>query len=329
MYKKVLILGGNYFIGLSVIKQLLKSKTDYSITTLNRGNHPNKYSNSIKEVFCDRRDKEKFIDCLLGKEFDFVIDTSGFDADDVKTSYEALNNSNIKQYIFISSGSVYKESNIQPIKEEFERYKNPFWGQYGTDKIEAEDFLFEKFKKNNFPITILRPPYIYGEGNYVYRESYIFDRLKDNRPIIIPNKGDTRIQYNHVEDLANTIIELIKTGQGIGEAFNTGDMDDKGVTFREWVETCMKAYGKTTEIIECDTEKLGFNSRDFFPYYDFGNIFDTQKIRKIYTPKIELEEGLRRSIDWYVDNEVKVTKKTHFVENEKKILELLGESNEN
>ena len=49
--------------------------------------------------------------------------------------------------------------------------QNIFWGTYGTDKIAAEKALLERMKD----AYILRPPYLYGPMNNVYREAFVFD----------------------------------------------------------------------------------------------------------------------------------------------------------
>ena len=45
----------------------------------------------------------------------------------------------------ISSSAVYPDNEIQPFKEDSKKAINKFWGKYGTDKIEAENSLLDKF----------------------------------------------------------------------------------------------------------------------------------------------------------------------------------------
>ncbi len=71
--------------------------------------------------------------------------------------------------------------------------------------------FFEKFfSKTNCDLIILRPLYVYGEYNYAQRESFIFEHLENNRLIIIPNKGELRLQFIYSTDLANIIVKLLK-----------------------------------------------------------------------------------------------------------------------
>lgn len=68
----------------------------------------------------------------------------------------------------ISSSAVYPEYGSQPFKENSVLAKNKFWGKYGTDKIAAEKTLMQRVSD----AYILRPPYLYGPMNNVYRETF-------------------------------------------------------------------------------------------------------------------------------------------------------------
>ena len=81
--------------------------------------------------------------------------------------------------------------------------------RYGTDKIAAESALTAFCQKQNIALSILRPPYMYGEYNYVQRESFIFDHLMRNQPILIP-AADNRIQFCYTGDLAKIVTTLLR-----------------------------------------------------------------------------------------------------------------------
>ncbi|MDP4146541.1 MAG: NAD-dependent epimerase/dehydratase family protein [Bacillota bacterium] len=318
--KKVLVLGGTYFIGKYIAENLVKDNFD--VVVLNRGTKAGIFGDAVKEIHCDREDAEDIKQKLYGMIFDYVIDVSALNVLHVRNSYEALKNSYIKRYIFISSSAVYVPSNEIPISEDSEKGENHYWGDYGIDKLQAENFLLEKNKTGRFPVQILRPPYVYGEGNYVYREGFVFDRIINNKKVILPNSGRTIVQFIHVEDLYNTIMALLKTENGIGEAFNVGNTH--GITFRGWIEACSKACNKPVDITEFYYKHTDYGCRDFFPFHDYQYMLDTRKIEKYYTPKISMIEGLKRAYDWYTQNKDLVNKKPHYAENEEKIYGLLN-----
>lgn len=315
---KILVLGGTQFVSWYIVKRLIEEGNE--VTTITRGNKKGVHGSKVEEVYLDRHNELELKNALKEKEFEYVIDISAYTLSDVEKIYESLSGKDIKGYIFISSSAVYKESEELPIKEYFPKGENKYWGNYGTNKLEAENFLISKWTNNKFPAIILRPPYIYGEGNNVYREGYIFDRIKEGKNIIIPNRCETIVQFIHIEDLYKTIKKIIKD-KIVGKIYNVGN--EKGITLKEWVEKCMLAYGEKVEIIEFDCEENNYNSRDFFPFFDYQYCLDVTEICKIYKPEISMEIGLKRAINWYFDNEEKVMKRSHYSENSDKIIENL------
>ncbi len=312
---KVLVLGGTQFVGWYIVKSLLED--GHTVTTLTRGSKKGIHGEKVTELYADRFNISELKNVLIGKLFDYVIDVSGYTREAVEIMYEALKNFKLKGYLFISSAAVYNKSETLPVKENFPKGNNDTWGIYATNKYEAEEFLLNKYLTNGFPFISIRPPYINGEGNNIYREAYIFDCLKESRPVIIPGKGDAKVQFIHIDDLYQTIIILFKT-KSSGRCFNIGF--NKSVTLREWVEACMDVYGKRTEIIKFNYKDSGFTPRDFFPFRDFPLFLDVDKISNIYSSKIPLHEGLKRSLDWYTHNEDKVDKKSSFFVNSQKII---------
>lgn len=297
-----------------IVKRL--SEEGNEVITLNRGSLKGIHGNRVKEVYADRHNFEELKEALRNINFDYVIDVSAYNEEDLKLSYESIKGRGIKGYIFISSSAVYKESEIFPIKEHFNRGSNKYWGSYGIDKLKAEQFLQSKFEENGFPFISLRPPYLYGEGNNVYREGFVFDRLKEGKPIIIPNQGKTMVHFMHIEDLYRTIESIIEK-EVQGEIYNVGNPE--AITFRGWVYKCIEAFGKETEIINFDYSRYDYNCRDFFPFHDYQYYLATEKINQIYKPQITIEEGLKRALKWYLSNEEKVEKRSHYTENCEKI----------
>ena len=315
---KYLVFGGTRFVSWYIVKKLYESGNE--VITINRGNCKGLHGNNITEIYADRHNFNELKSALDEVEVDYVIDVSGYTLNDIKYSFEAIMNKDIKGYIFISSSAVYQESEILPIKEDFPVGENRNWGNYGTDKLEAEKYLTNKQQNSKFPIIILRPPYIYGEGNNVYREAFIFDRLKEGKPIIIPYNGKCLVQFIHIDDLYQTIIQLLKKNVK-GNIFNVGNCDS--ITLKGWVQKCMLAFGKSTEIIEFDYLTNNFNSRDFFPLYDYQYYLDVTKISEIFKPVITLEDGLQKSLKWYNQNQDLVMKRDHYSVNSDNITDLL------
>lgn len=312
---KILVLGGSQFVSWYIVKRL--AEEGHQVTTLTRGSKKAVHGNKVEELYADRHNESEVKSAIGNRNFEHIIDVSAYTLDDVEKAYNCFMEKNIKSYVFISSSAVYVESPILPIKETFPKGQNKYWGAYGTNKLEAENFLITKSKENGFPVNILRPPYIYGEGNNVYREAFIFDRLKEGKDIILPNNGETLVQFMHIEDLYKSIEALINANI-VGQVYNVGD--EKGIKLKDWVQLCIDTYGSSNKIIPYNYKENGYHERDFFPFFDYEYFLDVEEISKIYKPKITMVEGLKKSLEWYLENEDKVGKRQHYHDNSDKIM---------
>lgn len=161
--KKILITGGTTFVSKNAAQYF--SEHNYEVYVLNRNTKP-----QIQGVTLIEGDRHELGDKLKDMHFDVVADITAYNSDDIIDLYEALGS--FDQYIMISSSAVYPEDGVQPFKEDSKRAVNKFWGKYGTDKIEAENCLLERVPD----AYILRPPYLYGPMNNVYRGEKEYDR---------------------------------------------------------------------------------------------------------------------------------------------------------
>jgi len=308
---KILIMGGTKFVSKSIAQYF--SCTDYDVYVLNRGKSLG-VKNTLK---ADRHDEESLKKVLKNKSFDYVIDVSAYTKNDVEILYKCIEKNSLKKYIFISSSAVYTESNKLPIKESAKRGFNKHWQDYGINKLEAEEFLFSKYKTDNYPIVILRPPYLYGPMNNLYRESYIFDCLLNNQPILVHNDGQTKIQFLHIDDLCREIREIILHDDIVGKAFNVGNREY--VTFEEWINKCFKATNLKTEVLYGNKFEITENSRKYFPFRDYEYYLDTTLMESICKVEKDLDEGLKESFDYYKNFNV-IDKKENFQDYIKKLV---------
>lgn len=104
MKKKVLVMGGSYFIGKKIVDVILEN--DYLVYTLNRGTKENNDERVIN-LKCDRDNTEQMKDVLSKYSFDIVIDVSGLNKLQVEVLYNSLNKENLEKFVLISSSAVY------------------------------------------------------------------------------------------------------------------------------------------------------------------------------------------------------------------------------
>lgn len=291
--KKILVTGGTVFVSKFVAKYFAEQGND--VYVLNRNSRAQVCGVSLIEG--DRHDPN-----LSLKEYDFdaVLDITAYNADDIRDLSDKLGS--VGTYVLISSSAVYPEYETQPFAETSKRAINKYWGKYGTDKIEAEDALLSLYPD----AYILRPPYLYGPMNNLYREAFVFECAEAGRPFYLPRDGEMRLQFFHVRDLCRMIDNIMekKLSEHI---YNVGN--DKIVTVREWVSACYRVLGKEPEFINVYKD---IDQRQYFSFYDYEYILDVRRQADVLTGLVDLENGLRESYDWYKDHRDEVRKKPFF-----------------
>lgn len=290
--KKMLITGGTTFVSRYAAQYF--SEHNYEVYVLNRNT-----KSQIQGVTLIEGDRHKLGNRLKDIHFDIVADITAYNADDIIDLYEALGS--FDQYIFISSSAVYPENGVQPFKEESKKSVNKFWGKYGTDKIEAENCLLKRVPG----AYILRPPYLYGPMNNVYREAFVFDCAKTDRKFYLPKDGNMKLQFFHVKDLCR-LMEVIIEKKPEEHILNVGNAG--AVSIKDWVTMCYACFNKVPEFVNVYDD---MEQRNYFCFYDYEYCLDVKKQQAIYSDTISLEEGLKESAEWYISNEEAVNKKPY------------------
>ena len=319
--QSVLIMGGTYFIGKSIVETLKES--GYKITLLNRGNKKIK-DLKIHNLVADRNEDLQMKEALKYQAFDYVVDVSGLKQGHMVNLCESLDLSKLKKFIFISSSAVYDLDHLKvPFCESDTICENSIWTSYGKNKIEAEKYLEDFFSNTGVDFIALRPPYVYGQENYVPRESFIFEHLENNKPIIIPNEGQTMIQFIHSQDLAGIVKSLLEKKTEKNMRLNVGN--EKGISFYNWIKACEAVVGKEARMIAFNYKVYNRKVRDFFPFNDYDNVLDTKKIRAFYPDEIDFIEGLKAAYAWYKDHKQDILFREEVSKNEEEILRLIEE----
>lgn len=291
--KKILITGGTVFVSQSVAQYF--TKKNYDVFVLNRGSKP-----QCDGVTLLKADRSNLGDILKDYHFDAVLDITAYTEDDVNSLLDGLGGFN--DYIFISSSAVYPEHLPQPFTEESVVGENKFWGKYGTDKIKAEEALMKRVPN----AYILRPPYLYGPMNNVYREAFVFDCALQDRDFYLPKDGQMNLQFFHVKDLCR-FIEIILEKKPNQHIFNVGNK--KTISVKDWVSMCYNVVGKEATFVNVHKD---IEQRNYFSFYNYEYYLDVHKQDELMPETIDLEAGLKEAYEWYLLNSEKVNKKPYF-----------------
>ena len=288
--KRLLITGGTVFVSKFAATYFVEQ--GYDVYVLNRNSRP-----QVSGVTLIEADRHDIGEALSGIYFDAVIDITAYDGEDIRDLVSAADG--FGTYVMISSSAVYPETEKQPFTEDAKLGANRFWGKYGTDKIEAESVLLELVPD----AYILRPPYLYGPMNNLYREAFVFDCALAGRRFCLPGNGEMRLQFLHVRDICRIIEKIIVTGPDC-HIFNVGN--EEPVTVREWVRLCYECAGKKPEYINIPGD---IEQRRYFSFYDYEYYLDVSSQKLLTGTTIDLKVGLKESFDWYLSNSGEVRKK--------------------
>lgn len=297
---KILITGGTVFASRYTAEYFAKN---HEVYVLNRNTRPQSHG-----VTLINRDRHELSDILKNQKFDAVIDVTVYNERDASDLLNALENVNC--YIMVSSSAVYPETLPQPFTEEMTVGANTVWRDYGTDKIAAENYVRSKLSD----YYIIRPPYLYGKMNNLYREAFAFECAERNLPFYIPKNGKMPLQFFDIEDMCR-FIEILLNKRLKQRVFNVGN--PYTVDICKWVQLCYGVLGKTPEFAFVNSE---ISQREYFPFHDYGYELDVTEMIKLMPDVKPIERGLSESYDWFSKNREAVRRKPYFEFIEKNLL---------
>lgn len=233
---KLLILGGTGFIGPHMVQTALDR--GHLVTIFNRGKSNPGLFPGVEELIGDR---DGDLESLKGRDWDAVIDNTGYVPRHVRDSADLLKG-HVGRYLFTSTGSVYalnqervdEDSRLldvpEPESEDVSKY-------YGELKVLCEQAVQERFGE---AATIVRPHIVAGPGDKTDRYTYWPVRIDHGGEMICPGDPLNPVQYIDVRDLSEFCLHLVEQDtpgvfNGAGPSFSELSMQEfiyavRGVT---------------------------------------------------------------------------------------------------
>ncbi|WP_207711708.1 NAD-dependent epimerase/dehydratase family protein [Sulfobacillus harzensis] len=206
---KVLLLGGTHFLGRHLVESALRSGHD--VTLFNRGKTaPGLFPKSVEL----RGDRDGNLDALHGRNWDVVIDTSGYVPRVVRASAELLR-PHVGRYVFVSSISVYADFDQEGMDEEFpvgeveDAATEDVAAFYGPLKALSEAAVQEVYGNDAF---IIRPGLIVGPHDPTDRFTYWVRRFGRGDDVLVPGSPARRVQFIDARDLADWMVRAVESG---------------------------------------------------------------------------------------------------------------------
>ena len=246
---RLLVLGGTKFLGRAAVEAALER--GHEVTLFNRGEtNPELFSDAEKL----RGDRDGDLSALEGREWDAVIDPSGFVPRLVRASAELLRGS-VGHYVFVSSISVYDELGEPGFDEDArtvtlddpttEDYltQGPV-NTYGGLKALCEGVVGEVFPEAHANI---RAGLIVGPHDPTGRFTYWPLRLAGGGDVLAPAVPERRVQFVDVRDLGDWIVRLAE--ERTSGTFNAATPT---LTMGELLETCNEVGGAEAQLVWVD-----------------------------------------------------------------------------
>lgn len=194
-----------------------------------------------------------------------------------------------ERIVHTSTSEVYGTARITPINEE-----HPLQGQspYSASKIGADKLAESYYCAFNLPVITVRPFNTYGprQSARAVIPTIITQALVQD-VVNLGNLNTTR-DFTFVSDTVSGFLQAAVSNEGLGETFNLGT--GREIRIGDLAEKVINMVGRKVKI-RVDNERLRPDKSEVMQL-----ISDNKKAKNLlkWTPRISLEEGLQKTIDW-------------------------------
>ena len=210
--------------------------------------------------------------------------------------------SGVKKLLFIASAVIYPNDSPQPMKEEYFMTGEPDPTKSGYAHAKIAGVKFCEYIHDEFGMTFIScaPTNIYGENdNFDPKTSHVIPALirrlheakVNNTPeVVVWGNGNPRREFLYVDDLADAAVWMMERYDQ-KQFLNIGTGED--VSMRELAETLKKLVGYEGALVFDASKPEGIPKR----------LFDVSRLHATgWHHKINFEEGLKRTYDYYLAN---------------------------
>jgi dTDP-glucose 4,6-dehydratase len=328
----LLVTGGAGFIGSNFVRMVLKRRPEIKITVLdaltycgNLDNFPSSVWKNDNFSFCHGNilDKELVFNVMKTQDtvvhfaafthIDRSIDiTDPFIDTDFKGTYillEAIKKYPVKRFVHISTSEVYGSAQEVPMSE-----NHPIAPQspYAASKAGADRLVYSYWITYKLPVVIVRPFNMYGPNQYPEKLiPFFITRALEDKELLVYGDGRNTRDWTYVVDGVEGIWRILETPGIEGEVINLGAENEIDVITISKI--ILNTLNKSEKLIKFIGDRPGHVKR---------LVADCKKVKKItgWSVKIGFEEGLKKTIEWYINNKEwwqKIKKKKEFKEFEK------------
>lgn len=305
---KALFIGGTGTISQAV--SALAVEKGIELYLFNRGNSSRFAPKGAKIIEGNIRNFENAESKLEKYDFDVVVDFVAYEPEHIENDIKLFKNK-VDQYIFISSASAYQKPQTDYLIDESTPLANPYW-EYSQKKIACEERLMKEYRKNAFPVTIVRPSHTYSKNKIPAslnssKSWSLIDRMRRGKKILVHGDGSSLWTMTHNSDFAAAFVGLLGNMQAVGHAFQI--TSDESLNWNQIYNTIAGAAGVKAELVHVSSEKIAQYDEKYrgslLGDKAVSVVFDNSKIKR-FVPEFKattyFAEGIRKSIEWFDNN---------------------------
>ena len=308
---KILVMGGNGFIGSKIVEIL--SNTKHSVTVMDNNEtygvitkeglkklqqYRQRNWKSVMKLDGDVSNRDDVLKAFRGPP-EVVIHLASYPRAKIVNNNPMLGVKNIvegtvnllwhcdklkiKKFVFISSSMIYGHFS-DGAKEDSDSKPTSL---YGESKLVAERYTKHYHNHNGINYDIVRPSGVYGPGDMDDRVlSKFFAKAMANETIEV-HDGNNKVDFTYVDDTANGIVKC-----ALADAYNmsfnitAGNATSLGVAAKKIIALT----GSKSKIVDTGLHKL----------YPRRGTLDITRAKKLlgYEPKTTFDEGLKKYYEW-------------------------------
>ncbi len=234
-----------------------------------------------------------------------ILDASPFIDTNVKGTQVLLDvakDFGVEKFINIATDEVYGE-----LGEEGQFYEDtPLEpnSPYSASKASADMLGRAYYRTHGLPVITVRPSNNYGYWQYPEKLiPVVILKALNNEPIPVYGTGENVREWLFVSDCADAVFEIMDKGK-IGEAYNVGSGEEKKNI--DVVKSILNILNKPEDLIEFVKDRPG---------HDFRYSLNVDKIKNEigWEAKVKFEEGIEKTVAWYLENMEWVERKLKYL----------------
>jgi nucleoside-diphosphate-sugar epimerase len=236
-----------------------------------------------------------------------------------KSLLDAATRTGVRRMVHVSSNSpIGTNPSPDDVFDESAPY-HPYMG-YGKSKMLAEEMVREAGDKGSIEAAVIRPPWFYGPGQPP-RQTLFFEMIRDGKAPIVGG-GENRRSMAYVDNICQGALLCEKVDRAKGQVYWISDR--RPYTMNEIIETIervlekdfsvkvahgrMRLPGVASQVawlVDWTLQGMGIYQQKIHVLSEMNKTIACSIAKAEqelgYDPKVELEEGMRRSIRWMLD----------------------------